>query len=706
MAFNKHIANELQQRLPATVPAMTLHAMGFAAVRKAMSGVAMEEGKLTRLAKEIAPKAYPSQRRQAEQLARLCKYTLAPEASPAILDAMADHYGVEVEERDREKVFDLAGKLVERSAADVGSIDYDDMVWLPSRLALAVDGFDLLLVDEAQDLNKAQQSLALKATRGGRLCPIGDRNQCHPGDTMVTMTGGEVVPISTLKVGDSLVSFNPQQGRLAGLRTQGRRVEAVASREYEGDLYDVNGTPCTPNHKWLTRLSANCRDLIALYLMELEDGSFRIGQTQLMGMTGFGPGVRARQEGAVSLWVLVLFANREEARESEFKDHLRFRIPQRAQYETSSDNWPRELIAEGVAPDVGGILARYRKRREHPLWTKQSGAHIGKYSFVTQACNLFQGANLIARGNGDGDKVTWEPLRISTSEGWRGRVYSLSVQPTEGGHRLYLANGNVTSNSIYGFTGADTDGLPNLSKQLPDCVTLPLTVTWRCPASHVALAQAIVPTLDAAPDAVEGEVAVADLEEIVTSVRPGDLVICRKNAPVLSMTYRLALAGVPAVMRGRDVGKGLLSLIARLKPDGVKDLVLKVEDYREREEAKLRRRDASASQFDSLSDRCDCLSMLAAQAASLEDLERFIRDTFSDAEKPGGAVVLSSVHRAKGLEAERVFVLDPDSLPMIRRDSKAWQLAQEKNLAYIAATRSKRLLTFEGRVPSIFRGRR
>jgi len=66
-------------------------------------------------------------------------------------------------------------------------------------------------------------------------------------------------------------------------------------------------------------------------------------------------------------------------------------------------------------------------------------------------------------------------------------------------------------------------------------------------------------------------------------------------------------------------------------------------------------------------------------------------------------VLLSSIHRAKGLEADRVFVLDPASLPLIRRDSRPWERIQERNLCYIAATRSKHVLVFEDEVPAIFR---
>ena len=427
VAFNSHIAKELQERLPPTVPACTLHSLGFAAVRKRFRDVQVDEQKLTRLAKSLQPDVYPSVRQAAEQLTRLCKYTLTND-----LPALVEHHGVEIDDRDRQKVFKLTSDLFDRSAAETSTIDYDDMVWFPVHHGIHPDQFDLLLVDEAQDLNRCQQSLARAATASGRLGPIGDRNQ-----------------------------------------------------------------------------------------------------------------------------------------------------------------------------------------------------------------------------------------------------------------------------AIYGFSGADVDALPRLGAELAATV-LPLTVTWRCPTSHVELARQIVPTLEAAPNAFEGKVYCTNRAEIATQVRPGDLVICSKNAPVVGLTYRLVLAGVPAVMRGREIGKGLLTLIARLNPDSISHLIDRIEDYRDREDRRLRRQDAPASSFDALEDRCDCLSQLATQATSLEDLEAFIRKIFDDHAQTGQQVVLSSVHRAKGLEADNVFVLDPDSLPLIRRDSKPWQRQQESNLVYIAATRAKRVLTFEDRIPSIF----
>ena len=434
VAFNQHIAAELQLRLPPTVPACTLHSLGFAAVRRAFPAAVVDEAKLRKRAQQLAPDAYPSVRIAAEQLARLCKYTLTDPWSATAVERLVDHYGVEIDDRDRMKVFTLTGKLIDATAADTSTVDYDDMVWLPAKLGLRPDAFDLLLVDEAQDLNAAQQAIAKAAVPSGRLLPIGDRHQ-----------------------------------------------------------------------------------------------------------------------------------------------------------------------------------------------------------------------------------------------------------------------------AIYGFSGADSAGLDTLARELSAAV-LPLTVTWRCPASHVELARKIVPTLTSAPSAIDGVVRTLDLKEIVKVLRPGDLVIGRKNSPVVGLTYKLILAGVPALMRGRDIGRGLVQLIRRLKPSGLADLIDRLEDYRQKEERRLRGKNSASGQLEALADRCDCLGQLAAQATSLGQLETFIESKFDDAVKPGECVVLSSVHRAKGLEADNVFVLDPGNLPLRTKRQKPWQVVQEKNLCYIAATRAKRVLTFEDRIPAIFGG--
>lgn len=736
VAFNKAIADELKQRVPEGCNACTMHSLGFAAIRKAFgSKLEVTSWRVTDIIGEILGKdpkelkrTRPTLLNATKKLVSLCKMNLIgiqpfskkfdsevcfnPLESKVSavswrekLEELSSHYDVDLNGDERE-VFELVPKVLERclDVAKDGRIDFDDMVWLPIALGLPVDVYDLLLCDESQDLNRCQQALAKQA--GRRLIFCGDKNQCHPVGTLVTKTGGKQVPIETLKIGDQLVSYNPNQSHLSGSRTQGRKVEAIASREYEGDLYEINGTPCTPNHKWLTRFAENGRKLIAIYLMQLQDESFRIGQTQLMlaGSNGFGPGLRARQEGATRLWVLELFSNREEAREYEFKESIRFQIPQRAQYEISSDRWPKELIDEGVIPQADELLSKYDKLYDYPIWEPGEGKHIGRYPFVTQACNLFPDVNLIACRKNNRD-VQWSLAEISISPGWSGKVYSLGVQPTEKGKRLYLANNNVVSNSIYGFAGADSESMNRLKEELSEsevgCEALPLTVTYRCGKAIVAEANKIVPEFHAHESNGEGSVTEYMLEpaensrysayeaDYRTHVKENDMILCRVNAPLVSECFKFIKAGNRANIQGRDIGQGLITTIKKLKAADLPELGEKLSDWLHKEQEKEnRKRNPSDTRLIALQDRYDCLDCFMEDATTIDEVIKKIEDIFTD-DKNTGCILLSSIHKSKGLESKRVFILQPKGSEIRHPMSKSdWQKEQNENLVYVAITRA------------------
>ena len=57
------------------------------------------------------------------------------------------------------------------------------------------------------------------------------------------------------------------------------------------------------------------------------------------------------------------------------------------------------------------------------------------------------------------------------------------------------------------------------------------------------------------------------------------------------------------------------------------------------------------------------------------------------------AVQLSTVHKAKGLEADNVFILKPSLMPL-KYAKKDWEIKTEKNLIYVAYTRAKKTLNF------------
>jgi hypothetical protein len=247
--------------------------------------------------------------------------------------------------------------------------------------------------------------------------------------------------------------------------------------------------------------------------------------------------------------------------------------------------------------------------------------------------------------------------------------------------------------AIYGFRGSDVESISNFCKMLErthkPVREMPLTVTRRCPKVVVRKAQQYVPSIQALPDAPEGSVAMTTQAQAERLYELGDMIVCRTNAPLLGVAFRLIRRGVKAVVRGRDIGQGLISLIHKLRASDINDLLQKVESWSRKEIAKVTGTAKEETAVQLIVDKAECITVLAEDADSVTELCALIASIFEDDGKGGRAVVLSSIHRAKGLEADRVFWL----LPNIEcKSSQEWQQRQEVNLKYVAVTRAKREL--------------
>lgn len=238
--------------------------------------------------------------------------------------------------------------------------------------------------------------------------------------------------------------------------------------------------------------------------------------------------------------------------------------------------------------------------------------------------------------------------------------------------------------SIYGFRGADVDAIPNLIEHL-DADTLPLSITYRCPKSHVNLINSMFPyiPLESSPTAKEGVVRNINGTEFLKEVKQGDMVLCRTNAPLVTPAFELIKRGIKAIIRGRDIGKGLITIIRKLKAQDINDLNVRLQDYASKEVKKLLDREKNA-QAQSLQDKVDTIFALMEGTDTIVDLEDKIETIFSD---NNAGVVFSSVHKAKGLEAEKVFILEPKLMPHPMAKAE-WEKAQERNIQYVAYTRS------------------
>jgi superfamily I DNA/RNA helicase len=102
-------------------------------------------------------------------------------------------------------------------------------------------------------------------------------------------------------------------------------------------------------------------------------------------------------------------------------------------------------------------------------------------------------------------------------------------------------------------------------------------------------------------------------------------------------------------------------------------------------------------------DRAEVVRYLAAGLTSTGEVEARIASLFTEGDDQARKVTCSSVHRIKGLEADRVFVLQDTLYPRGRGASLAAKRAgaevEERNIEYVACTRAKRHLTWAHGLP-------
>lgn len=301
----------------------------------------------------------------------------------------------------------------------------------------------------------------------------------------------------------------------------------------------------------------------------------------------------------------------------------------------------------------------------------------------------------------DGADMLFLPVR----NGWLRKTYDVVIVD-EGQDmnacQLEIAQGLCRNNlvvvgddrqAIYGFAGADSGSLDRLKAALT-ATELPLNVTYRCGKAIVAVAQGYVPDFEAGPDNPEGLVSFLPMDTLTAAAGPSDFVLSRVNAPLVSIAMKLLRAGKRTKIAGRDIGSGLIALVRKLKGRSVPDFLGKVAGWEAREVARLQPALAKATngrkrtieqKIEGIQDKASMLSSLADGAPSVAEIEARITALFTDdglGDK--GVIVCSSVHKAKGREADRVFVL---------RDTLR-SGGEEDNIAYVAVTRAKHELVW------------
>jgi len=255
--------------------------------------------------------------------------------------------------------------------------------------------------------------------------------------------------------------------------------------------------------------------------------------------------------------------------------------------------------------------------------------------------------------------------------------------------------------AIYLFRGADSNSIRNLKAHF-NAKTLPLPICYRCPVSVVELAQEVVPGIQPAPGAPQGVVGDISSNVMYEEAEPGDFVLSRANAPLLKHAMKFIAGNKRAIVYGRDIGNMLMAFVRRSKQTTVKDLLKHTGDWIKVERERLLGRDPPRKQeFQTAIDTAMCIEVVAEECESVQEVLEKIDRIFTDADDKN-SIVLSTVHKAKGMEARRVFVL----VDTFRHRREYWErfartegwlearmeensTREELNIWYVAITRAK-----------------
>ena len=254
--------------------------------------------------------------------------------------------------------------------------------------------------------------------------------------------------------------------------------------------------------------------------------------------------------------------------------------------------------------------------------------------------------------------------------------------------------------SIYSFIGADKDAM-NAIRNLPNTISLPLSISYRCPKKIIELANTIVKEIEPAENAIDGQI-IHNCN--LDNIKDGDAILCRNNAPLLRIYTELINKEKKAFIMGKEIGENLISTLesigieelnANLKNDGVFSRLYKdLFDFKNfmMEAYKITEEDAINSQeFLSKLDTIDALLVLSNKINTCTELIDKIRGVFSDKNQDG--IILSSCHKSKGREFNNVYIACRSLMPS-KNAITEWEKKQEQNLIYVAYTRTKNILGF------------
>lgn len=188
-AFNKRIATELKEKIKSPVAeAKTLHSVGCGFMFRNWDGAQLDEDRGERLARRSLPAGAPDPVvNLVKRLAAIGK-NACPHPDIETMTELAYQFDLDPDEYLEDqgwntgRIVDSAISSMTRALEKDGTFDFDDMIYVPIRNGWVRPKYNMVVIDEAQDMNASQLILAMKVCKpGGRIVVVGDDRQAVYG---------------------------------------------------------------------------------------------------------------------------------------------------------------------------------------------------------------------------------------------------------------------------------------------------------------------------------------------------------------------------------------------------------------------------------------------------------------------------------------------------------------------------------------------
>jgi DNA helicase-2/ATP-dependent DNA helicase PcrA len=241
--------------------------------------------------------------------------------------------------------------------------------------------------------------------------------------------------------------------------------------------------------------------------------------------------------------------------------------------------------------------------------------------------------------------------------------------------------------SIYGFRGAIPNVLQTISTQFA-CHRFNLSICFRCPQSVVAYAQNIIvanPPMQISPTATMGQIARVVYSIAAAYMAPGHYVLCRQNSPLIILAMQLFQQKRPVIVVGEEsLSRTLHALLS------VTNALEGIEKYRRVNLADAAtRRQYTRMRFVT---EIATVGTRLITTLGLDGARNFVKDVIRSERPPHSntCIQLMTIHKSKGEQCSNVWILETPPVDNI----DGWKADEERNLLYVACTRSKQTLIY------------